>query len=239
MGTTSFPETPLNADLQKVIINLNTIAEELDQVFSNIDTKNIREIAGWLASRYKLQSKDGDVGFNTQDTAVDDIRIWAGDAMNGAPKFKVTKAGIMTAVAALILSAAGYPRIELNSTDTLLSAFADIDDYLSISPTSGGAPSIGWTAAGDTSGYIGSSATLMTILALNDALMLLQADGNMTIRSFGSVDLDPATDLKINGAAGRTASLTYVKNIVPDGFGGFTAFNGTLTFTKGILTSYT
>jgi hypothetical protein len=103
MGTTSFPETPLNADLEKVIINLNTMAEELDHIFGGkIDTKNIREIAGWIATRYKLQSKDGDVGFNTEDTVADDIRIWAGDAMSGTPKFFVTKSGKMTAQDAII-----------------------------------------------------------------------------------------------------------------------------------------
>jgi hypothetical protein len=146
MGTTSFPETPLNADLQRVIINLNMIAEELDQVFSNIDTKNIREIAGWLASRYKLQSKDGDVGFNTQDTAADDIRIWAGDAMNGIPKFKVTKAGKLTAVQAAFLSALGFPRITLNeSEDALLKASLDADHYIYITPDYvGGTPALVW-----------------------------------------------------------------------------------------------
>jgi hypothetical protein len=103
MGTTSFPETPLNADLERVIINLNTMAEELVHVFGGkIDTKNIREIAGWIATRYKLQSKDGDVGFNTEDTGADDIRIWAGDAMSGSPSFFVTKSGKMTAQDAII-----------------------------------------------------------------------------------------------------------------------------------------
>lgn len=103
MGTTSFPETPLNADLERVIINQNTMAEELDHVFGGkIDTKNIREISGWVASRYKLQSKDGDVGFNTEDTVADDIRIWAGDSITGSPSFVVTKSGKVLASNAVI-----------------------------------------------------------------------------------------------------------------------------------------
>lgn len=103
MGTTSFPETPLNADLQRVIINLNMIAEELDHILGGkLDTKNIREIAGWVATRYRLQSKDGDVGFNTEDTAADDVRIWAGDAITGAPPFLVTKSGRLLASDAVI-----------------------------------------------------------------------------------------------------------------------------------------
>lgn len=231
MGTTSFPETPLNADLQKVIINLNMIAEELDQVFSNIDTKNIREIAGWLASRYKLQSKDGDVGFNTQETAADDIRIWAGDVMKGSPNFKVTKAGILTAVAAIFMSAAGYPKVAMNMNNNLIQAYSDANNHVDISPAAGTAPGIAWIVAGALNAYLQSTS----------AGPLLATFGGVpiTLNSSSNINLSPDGNLNINGSSGKSVTVSYVKNIIPDGFGGFTANNGTLTFTKGILTSNT
>jgi hypothetical protein len=63
-----------------------------------INSKNVFEVGGWRVNNTQLVSKDGDVGMSTEDTGADDIRLWAGDAKDGSPKFKVTKSGILTAV---------------------------------------------------------------------------------------------------------------------------------------------
>lgn len=184
MGTTSFPETPLNADLERVIINLNTMAEELDHVFGGkIDTKNIREIAGWIATRYKLQSKDGDVGFNTEDTGSDDIRIWAGDTLGGTPKFTVTKGGILTAIAALFASSTGYPRVEMNSADGSIGAYQAADSYLEITPD----------AFGSTPGILMQSIAnfaQMFLSNISQSLIIITPAGNSAIQISSGKDLD-------------------------------------------------
>lgn len=214
MATTSFTQTPLNADLQRVIINLNMIAEDLDHVFGGkIDTKNIREIAGWVATRYKLQSKDGDVGFNTQDTTDDDIRIWAGDAFDGTPKFVVTKSGKLYAIdghfsgnitgsviiggeiyGAYIATAKDtFPRIEFSSEDKLLKASSDANNYLSFSPEYNLSPTMRFhDPSSDTDFYVGfggdfiinSQNSNMQVGAQNGNLNLLNGSGKFTRANF-------------------------------------------------------
>jgi len=240
MGTTSFPETPLNADLQKVIINLNMIAEELDQVFSNIDTKNIREIAGWLASRYKLQSKDGDVGFNSQDTAADDIRIWAGDAMKGSPNFKVTKAGILTAVAAIFMSATGFPKVSMNLNSNLIQAFSDANNHVDFSPQIGGAPGIAWIVGGVLNAYLQSTSAGPLFTSFNGTKITLQPDTDLNLSATGgNINLTVGSNLNINGSPGYNGSFTYVKGLGSDGVGGYFPITGSITVKKGLITNVT
>jgi len=65
---------------------------------SGLDSTNAFEFGGWRVVPDQLASKDNDVGMSTVDTAADDIRFWAGDVKTGAPKFIVTKGGILYAV---------------------------------------------------------------------------------------------------------------------------------------------
>lgn len=83
-------------DLADLIAKTNKMVEHL--VNGRIDSKNVFEVGGWRVTLEQMSSKDGDVGFSTEDTGADDIRIWAGDAKDGVPKFVVTKSGILTAI---------------------------------------------------------------------------------------------------------------------------------------------
>lgn len=63
-----------------------------------LDTDCAREFGGWLIKKGMMVSKDGDVGMSTKDTDQDDIRFFAGDAIDGEPKFIVTKSGKLYAM---------------------------------------------------------------------------------------------------------------------------------------------
>lgn len=82
-------------DLLNYVIRLE---RKLDYVLQTLDSDNIFEAGGWRVTPDQLASKDLDVGMSTEDTGGDDIRFWAGDVKDGAPKFKVTKSGLLTAV---------------------------------------------------------------------------------------------------------------------------------------------
>jgi hypothetical protein len=105
MGIISLPN--LDAILQikdpdqrfEALVNtVGILIKNMSEFNGHINSKNVFEVGGWRVNNTQLVSKDGDVGMSTEDTGSDDIRFWAGDAKDGSPNFKVTKAGILTAV---------------------------------------------------------------------------------------------------------------------------------------------
>lgn len=101
-------------DLMDLISKTNKMVEYL--VNGRIDSKNVFEVGGWRVTLEQMASRDGDVGFSTEDTGADDIRIWAGDAKDGSPKFKVTKSGIASMVSAIISSVLSGERVVIDGT---------------------------------------------------------------------------------------------------------------------------
>lgn len=83
---------------EDIVNKVNLLVGELRNLMLGMDSVNMFEVGGWLVTSDQLASSDGDVGMSTLDTAGDDIRFWAGDAIGGIPKFKVTKSGILSAV---------------------------------------------------------------------------------------------------------------------------------------------
>jgi hypothetical protein len=85
------------ASFEELLNYVIRLERKLDFVLQTLDSDNIFEAGGWRVTPDQLASKDLDVGMSTADTGGDDTRFWAGDAIDGTPKFKVTKSGIMTA----------------------------------------------------------------------------------------------------------------------------------------------
>lgn len=86
-----------NKRFEELVNTMGILIKNLTEINGYVNSKNIFEVGGWRVSNDELKSSDGDVGMATTDTAADDIRFWAGDAKTGTPKFKVTKAGILSA----------------------------------------------------------------------------------------------------------------------------------------------
>lgn len=59
----------------------------------NLGTPNIREVGGWELSEFMLTSQSGNVGFNSEQTALTDIRIWAGSSLIETAPFRVLEDG--------------------------------------------------------------------------------------------------------------------------------------------------
>jgi hypothetical protein len=125
-----------------------------------------------------------------------------------------------------------YPRIEFSSVNKLLTAFSDALNSVDISTNSGGAPGLTWTVDGDPAAYLqtASFGTLLTTFL-----------GDITLQPFDDLNfnLTGSRRLTVNGNVGQNASISYTKNIISDGMGGYIPVNGTMTFTKGILTGWT
>lgn len=130
------------SELREIVASL---VKDIDFIINgNLDSKNAREIGGWLVGLQQLVSKDGDVGLSTEDTSGDDIRLFAGASGGNketAP-FKVRKSGKMEATGALIQSTAGYPKVVLDPNGNLLGAYTSPGNYVAINPDDAGAPAI-------------------------------------------------------------------------------------------------
>ncbi|MEC0231183.1 hypothetical protein [Paenibacillus alba] len=231
MPTVDFGRMDGDATFEDLLEAFAKVQKMLDYLMQGgLDSKNAREFGGWLVGLTELQARDKTVGMSTESTPADDIRFWAGDLKKGAPNFKVTESGILTAVAAVIMSAAGYPKVTLNQNSNLLQAFSDALNHVDFTPNAGTAPGLSWYVDGVLKAYFQTTT------------------GGPLLTSFGSagITLQPAEDLnllitggniKVNGTPAFSGPVYYVKNVLPDGSGGYYGAYGTMNFSKGILTS--
>jgi hypothetical protein len=112
-----------------------------------MDSKNIRNIAGFNVGNTQLKHVSGLVGMSGADpTNNNAIRFWSGNADPTIASFRVTQGGKLTAVGAQFMSTSGYPRITFNeSADSLMQASLDADHYIYITPDFvGGTPALVW-----------------------------------------------------------------------------------------------
>lgn len=222
MTLPNLPEVPPNPTTQQLAQVVGALVQELSYLLSGfLSSNNAREFGGWQIGTTELQSKTKTVGMSTEVTGADDIRFWAGDLKTGSPNFKVTESGIMSTVSGNFSSAAGYPRVEINSTTNLIAAFTDADSYISIVPDySGSVPAMLITDAATTKGFLNRP----------------NAIAGTTLGTFDGEPLNfqPSGDLKIGGVSGYNGNITYVKNVVA----GVPSF-GNIVVTKGIITSFT
>ncbi len=200
MPTVGFGRISADASFDEVIDRLAKLEKTLEYLFGGLDTKNIREISGWLVNPNELVSRDRDVGMSTEDTAGDDVRFFAG-APGGdkedAP-WRVTKSGIMNAVgailqSALIESASGYPKIVIDPEENLLKIMTSADKYIEFVPF--------------------SNTTSTPVINVVDLDLNLAAVMHLTSTGFSILGAG-VTDINMNSAAGsvKFSSWSNVKN---------------------------
>jgi hypothetical protein len=264
MPATSLPRIPMpsfgeGTDLEAIkqqiintIITINQALDELDWLLGGaIDSKNAKEFGGWIVGLTELQSKDKKVGMSTNKNGTDPVRFWAGDVINGNPNFKVTAAGILTAVAATLLSAAGYPRVEINSQNNLIKASTDATHYLAISPfLVNGAPTITFQDPNTHADmYLAGDANETFVInnsAGNTQVGAQNGDLSLVCGSNKSVKVNQWSQVK-NTTTGRTLQQDLDAKANGSGVGGLfyvaTSPGGSpttaLQFVNGVLTSHT
>lgn len=92
------PDEALEAYVYSQLNTAQLWRDNFDFAFNgNIDSRNTREIGGYLISQTQIASKNGVVGFSSLVSGADDIRIWAGDADQEAAPFRVYESGLMVA----------------------------------------------------------------------------------------------------------------------------------------------
>lgn len=131
-----------------------------------------------------------------------------------------------TIIGALIKTAdTTYPRIEFSSVNNLLQAFLNATQFISISPSFTGSPTLIFETPNARAIISPSDATGVTVFNSTIGSLQIRAQtGFLKLIASDYVNLDPTGDLRINNTIGASGSFTTV-----DG--------KTVTVTKGIITS--
>lgn len=177
-----------------------------------------------VATGVLIQNATGTVGISLENTPDDDVMLWAGSANKNTAPWRVYESGIMYSTGGVFRSASGYPRVEVNSVNNLIAAYAAENNYIGFTPVgAGNAPalSIIFNNALVTSLLRSAGGTILSTFG-GDPLSL-QAAGNLNSTSSGSttfqsnanVNLNPSGNLQIEGSNGITGTF-YVAS-APNG----------------------
>lgn len=228
MPTINIPSIGDDPTLEDVIDAFERMRKELEWLLNkNIDTKNARELAGWQIRPDEIVSNDRDVGLSTADDGEDPIRFWAGDAKDGDPNFTVTRAGILTAVAALIMSKLGYPRVEMNSGENIFGVYQTAGDAIKITPVyQSGPPAILFDAATVTQAKLILSPASFGVITSGTTNLNLQSAHDIKLSSNGVLTIDDITAF--------TGTFEVVSDV---NFGSQSLDYTRVTVKKGIITN--
>lgn len=112
--------------------------KEMNWFMSYLSSENALEFGGYYVTNDQLASKNGQVGLSSAVTGGSDIRIWAGDQLDGVPPFRVYEDGKMIA------------------------SNAEITGKVTANSGAIGGWVIGNTTISDTSGLVGMSSAVTT-----------------------------------------------------------------------------
>lgn len=198
----------------------------------NMDSRNIRNIAGYNVGPTDLKHSSGIVGMSgANPTDPNAIRFWSGNANPVIAPFRVNQAGVMTAVGGQFQSAAGYPRVEINSSTNLIAAYQNATNAISIVPNySSGTPAETFVAGGSVVGYIQDLSPDIAFVTLTGQRGIQISSGiTLTLAAASLINMSCST-LRINNNNGVSGTV-YVSTTS----GG--AATTAITFTNGIRTA--
>lgn len=193
MSQLIFPELTGKESVSQLIEVVARMQKMLNFVVNgNISSQNVREISGWKVDPDRFSSPDGDVGLSTADDGPDPVRLWAGAAEPTEGPWRVTQSGKMHATGAVIESAAGYPKIELDPDGNLVGAYLNETTYLSIVPDFSGVPAVLWYKDGFLQTSFGPISTGGFIFQVKGAngLTINATQGNLDLTASSKVRVD-------------------------------------------------
>jgi hypothetical protein len=204
-------------EFNDVVTKINTLVGELQNLMLSLDSLNVVSLtadhidAGTLNAALVTVKSMLNAGAYIQ---IDGTGMKIFDGTKNTLIADIT--GLVTMTGTIIKSATGYPRVELNSANNLIAAFADADTYVAFLPAYNTVPALVLVDVGTTKAFLSRGS----------------AAGGTTLGSFDTepLNLQPSGTLQINGVNGFTGTV-YVS--ATSGGPATTA----ITFTKGIRTS--
>lgn len=205
-----------------------------------LDTLNVNELSADVINAGTLNAALVTVKAALTGAAFILINAAQGMVINDGTKntFQADINGLVTMVGALIQSAAAYPRVEMNSTNSLFGAYQSANQYVRMDPAASGATP-GFTfqnGAGITALLYLLTTDLFMATPAGSANIQISSGSDLFLNSNGSVKLNPSGSLQINGTSGYTGFVDVVTSVTFGPTGGGTYTTKRITFTKGIVT---
>jgi hypothetical protein len=227
--------TPPSADIStKDLADLvaRLIKEVTYLLNGGLDTLNVNELSADVINAGTLNAALVTVKAALTGAAYILINAAQGLIINDGTKntFQADINGLVTMVGALIQSATGYPRVEINGTNNVLAAYKASNSYVAINPNlSANVPGIEfWLSTVNALMYLFNPGTPELFIATP------VGQANIDISSGIDLLLNAQGNLKINGSSGYTGTFSVVSSV---NFGAQTTTTKTITVTKGIITN--
>lgn len=215
----------------------------------NMDSRNIRNIAGYNVGPTDLKHSSGIVGMSgANPTDNNAIRFWSGNANPAIASFRVTQGGVLTAVGMVLQSSSSGERVVLDSTGLHTYNSSGVERMtIGTGPTRGIKAITGRDTSGveqsvytyDTTTFDGVSRTGQYITA-HGAAVLLESDGHVRI-----LDANGRGFRIVSGYPEMNDGFGYVPIAKASGISGTVFVASTsggptttaITFTNGVRTS--
>lgn len=236
MATSQLPQLGANADFEQVKSVMIQWQDYLNWFFRNLDSLNVKHLTadhvdtGTLdANKVAIAADDGSFSYT-----LDSAGIRANNGSVNTLDFDLAT-GLLTIVSALIQSATGYPRVELNNATNLIGAYLDANNAIRVVPSRlAGTPAVEFFSGGSVIGFMQDLNPILAFLTQTGGRHIQIGSGNkLFLTANTEIDMQ-GPSLKINGSIGKTTSIQYVKDVIA----GAPSY-GNMNFTNGILTSNT
>ena len=177
------------------------------------------------ANLVTIAAEDGSYSYT-----IDSTGIKANNGTIDTLKFDLAT-GLLTIISALIQSATGYPKVELNSASNLFAAYLDANNAVRVVPSrSAGTPAVEFYSGGSVVGFMQDLSPILALLTQTGGRDIQIGSGNkLYLTANAGIEME-GTSLKINNSTGVSGTV-YVSSAS----GGPTTTP--ITFTNGIRTS--
>lgn len=199
------------------------LAQRLFNLLCNLDSLNVTRLDAGTVQVYDLNGGTGTITLTGDGMTIN----------NGTYNtFTVDVNGNVTMTSATIQSASGYPKVVIDPTNNVFRAYQDETHYVEISPVYNNAPTI----------------KMISPQTTFDLFVNPDTTGNATMsNSSGRIDINSANNVRFNTSPSGTLQVPDASNVIQNGASGTITYVkdvtgptfGTITVTKGIITSFT
>lgn len=223
MPIPDFGGLPPKPEYNDVVNKVNELVQQMRNLLLNLDSLNVVSLtadnidAGTInANVVTIEADEGNKYYR-----FDENGIVAFNGTNNTMKFDLAT-GLLTLISVLVQSATGYPRVEINSVNNLIAAYAAANNYIAFTPVgAGNVPALS---------LIFNNILVASLLRSAGGTILSTFGGDpLTLQSSADLIFNASGNIKVGSQIGQSGTF-YVAS-APNG-----PTTTQITFTKGLKT---
>jgi hypothetical protein len=201
------------------------LAQRLFNLLCNLDSLNVTRLDAGTVQVYDLNGGTGTITLTGDGMTIN----------NGTYNtFTVDVNGNVTMTSATIQSQSGYPKVVMDPSGNLFAAYVDADNYVRLTPSTGGGPGMSWTDSGSLAAYMAYAAGLIISTFGANKPMTLSPTGTLFLSPGSNLNLQPSGNLQINSANGYSGTFSVITSV---NFATQTTTSKNITINQGIITN--